>query len=120
MRKDRIAKAFALFMTLVIAGTTGCGGRKTGLNETGNKNVSTQKTSDIQKKDGESSSSEVQDKKKELVGKKKKSSACKYSIGREDKNVNRFIKIITAVFYIIFLNRAGGIIHKRGLSPAQI
>ena len=48
MRKDRIAKAFALFMTLVIAGTTGCGGRKTGLNETGNKNVSTQKTSDIQ------------------------------------------------------------------------
>ena len=29
MRKDRIAKAFALFMTLVIAGTTGCGGRKT-------------------------------------------------------------------------------------------
>ena len=107
MRKDRIAKAFALFMTLVIAGTTGCGGRKTGLNETGNKNVSTQKTSDIQKKDGESSSSEVQDKKKELVGKKK-------------KNVNRFIKIITAVFYIIFLNRAGGIIHKRGLSPAQI
>ena len=74
MRKDRIAKAFALFMTLVIAGTTGCGGRKTGLNETGNKNVSTQKTSDIQKKDGESSSSEVQDKKKELVGKKKKSS----------------------------------------------
>ena len=54
MRKDRIAKAFALFMTLVIAGTTGCGGRKTSLNETGNKNVSTQKTSDIQKKDGES------------------------------------------------------------------
>lgn len=43
MRKDRIAKAFALFMTLVIAGTTGCGGRKTSLNETGNKNVSTQK-----------------------------------------------------------------------------
>ena len=50
MRKDRIAKAFALFMTLVIAGTTGCGGRKTSLNETGNKNVSTQKTSDIQKR----------------------------------------------------------------------
>ena len=118
MRKDRIAKAFALFMTLVIAGTTGCGGRKTGLNETGNKNVSTQKTSDIQKKDGESSSSEVQDKKKELVGKKKKSSV-NLSM-KKLKNVNRFIKIIIAVFYIIFLNRAGGIIHKRGLSPAQI
>lgn len=72
MRKDRIAKAFALFMTLVIAGTTGCGGRKTGLNETGNKNVSTQKTSDIQKKDGESSSSEVPRQEKGTCGKEEK------------------------------------------------
>ena len=73
MRKDMIAKVFALFMTLVIAGTTtGCGGRKTSLNEKGNKNVDTQKISDNQKKDGESLSSEVQDKKKKLVGKKKK------------------------------------------------
>lgn len=51
MRKDMIAKVFALFMTLVIAGTTtGCGGRKTSLNEKGNKNVDTQKISDNQKK----------------------------------------------------------------------
>lgn len=118
MRKDMIAKVFALFMTLVIAGTTtGCGGRKTSLNEKGNKNVDTQKISDNQKKDGESLSSEVQDKKKKLVGKKKK---LPVNLSKKEvKTINRFIKIITAVFYIIFLNRAGGIIHNRGLLPAQ-
>lgn len=113
MRKDRIAKAFALFMTLVIAGTTGCGGRKTGLNETGNKNVSTQKTSDIQKKDGESSSSEVQDKKKELVGKKKKSSV---NLSNEEvKKCKQIYKDYNSSLLYHFLKQSWGDNPQKGL-----
>lgn len=40
MRKDRIARVFALFMAVVIVGTAGCGNKKVSVDGTGNKSVS--------------------------------------------------------------------------------
>ena len=114
MRKDMIAKVFALFMTLVIAGTTtGCGGRKTSLNEKGNKNVDTQKISDNQKKDGESLSSEVQDKKKKLVGKKKK---LPVNLSKKEvKNYKQIYKDYNSSLLYHFLKQSWGDNPQQGL-----
>ncbi len=114
MRKDMIAKVFALFMTLVIAGTTtGCGGRKISLNEKGNKNVDTQKISDNQKKDGESLSSGVQDKKKKLVGKKKK---LPVNLSKKEvKNYKQIYKDYNSSLLYHFLKQSWGDNPQQGL-----
>lgn len=119
MRKDRIARAFALFMTVVIAGTAGCGNKKVSVDKTGDKNVSTQNVSDTQKKDDFSSSKVAQKNKEEITGKEEKNNKEKNNnvnvSNEEAKSYRQIYKDYNSSLLYYFLDQNWGDNPQQGL-----
>ena len=119
MRKDRIVRAFALFMAVVIAGTTGCGNKKVSVDKMGNKNVSTQNVSDNKKNDDSSSSKGEQNNKREVTGKEEKNNKEKnnnVNVSKEEaKSYRQIYKDYSSSLLYHFLEQNWGENPKRGL-----